>query len=255
MKNDRKKKFNGNLKDIEPRKIIGSSEHEDVASFFITLGLIYNDLKTLVWVSTIIKNEYETPGIDEISDHAGNINGINTYITKMSSAIVNEFFNFLKKRKRIFENKEFNKILNKLSKNDQDIWYDFIKIVNKESKSVNSLVSSLATIRNNVAYHFNDNGKLIIRGYKNFFLNTRKNKFNKKAYYSLGKTMENTRFYFSDATAQEITTHSFRESVNNHNIQIKDCSNFIVDKIKEMNFIISKFMKVYITFVRNENNW
>ncbi len=244
--------FKGELLKINPDKILGPKEHEDIGSFFIALGMIYNDLKCLLWMSSVLENKYRKPIAGEISPHAGNYNGTKVYLHKILVSTLDEFFSFLISRKKIFKNDKFLQILKRLPQSDQKIWKDLELYLDGKDENLKTFISSLAVVRSNVAFHYDQSDNFLKKGFIKFFSNSPKNKFNQEAYYSVSDSMELTRYYFADAAVEASIPIMLENKLG------KNLSRYVADfkyNIAKMTISISSILSCYLKFARNEPGW
>lgn len=249
-----KNKFIGELKNIDPRKIVDENEKDNIGSFFLGLGVIFNDLKGLIWFNKMLNDNYETPSIDETTSHAGNYAGIAMQIQKLMAGIINEFFIFIEKNKTIFQNETFKEIFNKLSKQDQQTWNSVKAVAIGDNSNATDFVKTTVQIRSNLAFHYDHSGKILKRGYISRFYSKVKDNRNSFAYYSIGESIEATRFYFSDAALEEaiyLAAGKIEKEDPKDNELLKRCNSRILETINIMSATISSIMKKYMQFVRN----
>lgn len=198
-----KKIFAGELMKIDPYLLIYENGDDKLGSFFLRLGIIFNDLKCVLLFQELLKDNYEQPKSGDETTHAGNYYGTLVYMQRLIAGIIWEFFEFLKNNYKIFNNGDFKTIFNKISKSDQRLWEQLINASNNKLNDASDLLNSLVKIRNNIAFHYDHSGKIILRGYRNRFFDSSENCGNKYAYYSIGENIKLTRFYFSDAAVEE----------------------------------------------------
>jgi hypothetical protein len=64
---ENKKEFVGIRDEISPKFLIDEKEKKDFQSFFLILGLIFNDIKGLIFFQKTIEDLYRRPNFDEVS--------------------------------------------------------------------------------------------------------------------------------------------------------------------------------------------
>lgn len=192
--------FEGELVDLPPSKLIDEKKADQFQSFFLILGMIFNDLKGLLMAREIIQKQYRTPESEEISAHAGEYHGLIVQNNKLLLATVGEFFVFLKENHKVIASPRFLLLLKKIDQKTQREWND---LVNPE-QAVSSAIPKIARIRSNIVFHFDHSTEELRRGFlRSFFSDQKKLIHHKHAYLSFGKDMKSTRFYFSDAAVDE----------------------------------------------------
>lgn len=247
-----KEKFKGDLKYIDSKLLVKEDKKEDkVEDFFITLGIFFNDLKGYILFIKLLEDRYEKPEKDEVTVHAGNFGGVMAQIHKLVASTIYEFFQFLKENQELLSDSEFNEILGKLSKPDKDLWDGLFAAARNDLADLSDFFQTLLMIRNNLGFHYYQSGKTLRRGYKSFF-NRRRNGKNDFAYYSIGKTVEATRFFFSDAAADEAAQLvAGKEEEGEENDFLKKYREQLLHTINVLNLAIINIFKKYIQSKRN----
>lgn len=196
-------RFGGELKWIDPKLLIDETNHNRLESFFLGLGVAFNDLKGLLLFGNMLDELYERPSKDEITSHAGNYGGIVIQIQKLFAGTLNELLIFLKKNSDVSSSVEFKEILNRLSKQDKQLWEGMIAVAYGKLPNTENLLKTIVKIRSNVAFHFDHSGKILRNAYISRFFGKTEDEKAKYAYYSIDDNIELTRFYFSDASVEE----------------------------------------------------
>ena len=198
-----KKDFTGDLKKINPKQLIPVDPHNKLDDLFLMLAIIHNDLKGILLFGDMIKEFYRKPPNNEISAHAGEHGGLYLQRYKLAASVIHEFFDFLKKNEEVVRSPEFSKILNRCSSTTVQMWRDLESLAFVEKvRNKSPFAYSLFLIRNKIGFHYDNAMKLIRRAYFDFFDNPTlaQQKF---AYYSIGSSLQNTRFYYADAATQQ----------------------------------------------------
>lgn len=239
-----KQQFKGELKHIEPYRLIKKDKNDSVANFFLVLAVVYNDLKGIVLFEKLILDIYEQPLPTDISSHAGEHGGIFTQTRKIFISCLREFFTFLEENKEVLSSTEFKDILNKTNKDIQNRWNNIIDIAfNNESKNTSDFNKYLIQVRNNVTFHYNQSGKELRKAFCNFFYKREKIEHNKLAYYSIGENMETTRFFYADAVVQEYLRSTTNDNVKGFDPKYKTELSAIIN---DMNLTILRLLKAYL---------
>ena len=203
----KQKEFDGDLKGISPDKIIKESatnRDNKLGSFFLGLGIIFNDLKDLILIEELIVENYKKPKKGNCSDHLGNYNGIVIHINKLFASIINEFFVFIEKHVDVIELDEFKDILQRLPREEQAVWNGIVDSATGKNSKMQGFLKTLLRIRSNIAFHYDHSGKVLKKGFISRFFGEEKNIYNEKAYYSIvEENLKHSRFYFSDAAVEE----------------------------------------------------
>lgn len=235
------KKFNCTLESVSPSKIIDKSKVDDIDNLFLSFGLIFNDLKGIILFNDLIKNNYSNPEDGEISAHAGEYSGLQLQIIKLSVALIDEFLIVLDKNKNVIKSIKFKLIEKCLNKELKNKWNNILSIALNPNSNSNSYLSKIARVRSNITYHYDHSGTQLRDSFIKRFFNSNINESNEKAYYSIGETIETTRFFYCDAVIDEyINEHLRIESLN------------YIDKtnkmVKDMNMIIANLFKSYFIY-------
>lgn len=210
----------------------------------MVLAVIYNDIKGLTLLEKLIVNTYRKAEPKEVSVQAGGLGGMFTQINKLFISNIHEFFDFLKENEKILLTSEFKEILLKISNKDiQNRWKDIINIALDQVPESSDFTKHLILIRNNVAFHYNQSGKELKKSFCNYFYKREEFSRNDLAYYSIGETMEDTRFFYADAAVQEYIGLIENNKLEGFDIKYKK---EISEIISNMNFTISRLLKAYL---------
>lgn len=235
------KEFKGKLNKISPSALLRSgskNENDELGAFFVTLGLIYNDLKDLLFFGTLIEQEYRKPNENELPNpHFGEYAGVQNHLNRLLVVNVHGFLEFLKKNNSVISKPSFLYLLKNLNSEDKKSWARLVQIIEGKKDSSEDFFSCIVQIRSNMASHYDLYGKVFPKYFKKVFhQNLENRKEYKYAFYSLGESMKNTRFYFSDAVAQNHMDELFR----------KFDSGMFKKTIEDMNIVLSKLIRAHI---------
>lgn len=238
-----KEDFKGELRYIESQRIIKNEINDPLDTFFLVLAVVFNDLKGTVLFEKLIEDTYRTAPQEEVSSHAGEYAGVITQTTKIRVASIQEFFKLLEENRNVLFSQGFQEILNKTNRDIKNRWNDILGIVFNKTPENSEFVNYLLHIRNNVAFHYNQSGKELKKAFHNFFTKRGKIPRNNLAYYSVGETMEVTRFYYADAAVGEYLRSTTYDEANFFTLKYaKELAKITAD----MNFAISRLLKVYL---------
>jgi len=200
-----KSKFLGELKYIDPSRLMKEQEEDKFANFFLVLGHIFNDLKGLLLFERLITEHYEKPEAEEVSVHSGEVGGIFMQIQKMIASTIHEFFKFLKEHKETISGREFKVLLDRMPTYARERWEEIEEVAFDRIPAASVFTNTLVRIRNNIGFHYYQSGQNLRNGFINkFFTRDKSNKNrNEFAYYSMGENMRDTRFFYCDAAAEE----------------------------------------------------
>lgn len=245
-------KFKGKLKHINPELLVGKENDNEIENFFITLGLIFNDLKGFLIFINLLEENYEKPDKDESTAHAGNYGGVLVQINRLITSTIHEFFYFLDKNQDILSENEFEEILNKLPKEDKNIWNGLFAATRGDLSNVTDFLKSILKIRHNVGFHYYQSGKILRDGYKSFF-DRKERGANKFAYYSIGNDIKTTRFFFSDAAAEEVAQlMAGKEKGGEKNELLEKYTKQLIETINILFPAIVSIFNKYLQLKRNQ---
>lgn len=239
-----KQEFEGELRYIEPNRLIKDSTDDPIAKFFLVLAVIYNDLKGLSLFEKLVIDTYRAVGPDEVSVQVGELGGVFTQIGKLFISNMREFFDFLRENEKILLSSEFQEVLLKTNNKDiQNRWKNIIDVAFDRSPESSDFTHHLVLIRNNVAFHYKQSGKELQKSFRNFFYKKEKIGKNNMAYYSAGEFIKDTRFFYADAAVQEYMRSTTGDLLDGFDIKYKkEISRIIFN----MSFVISRLLKVYL---------
>lgn len=247
-------RFKGELKYIEPNKLVYKNEHNKTDGFFLGLGVVFNDIKGLLLFEKILTDNFEKPSNDEITSHAGNYGGTRIQIQKLLISTIHEFFKFIEKSDDVFEEDNFKEVMQRLSKTDKQFWDDIVDASHGRFINASELLKSLAQIRSNIGFHYDWNGKIFRRSYINRFFDEIQDDKNKLAYYTIGDTMAETRFFFSDAVIEEAIHVAAGKKPGKKSIGSIPLDKFEKQVLETMELIcalIATILKIFIQYRRN----
>jgi len=219
------KKFkNSRIRKLQPEGIVDKNtdiNELEIEIFFLSLALIYNDIKGLVIMEQTVMKSYEAPEKDEVSEHAGEWTGIKLQFFKYFSSVLREALDLIEKKKDLIQSTSFQNYCNKLNRSDKNIWYLLLNIVgieapvdyNKENiKLFNKL---LKLIRNKMSFHYDVAGDFLVKGYRRHFYQNKGLPGTDSAMYSAQKTsFYETRYYYADAALGGFLRNEFDKMPN-----------------------------------------
>lgn len=248
-------KFDGELKWIDPSFLITKKEFNRIESFFLGMGVVFNDLKGLELFQKMLINSYVQPTENELTAHAGNYGGILVQTQKLIAGTINEFFIFLKKNTEIFSTTEFKEITNRLAKPDKELWNSMIAASRGQFPNLSDMFKAIAQVRSNVTFHYDHSGKVLRNAYISRFFGNTTNGRNKYAYFSIGDSAETTRFYFADAAVEESLYIAAGKKPGDNSSEkepVKKYYDQIGETVHVVNGVISSMLKIYIQSRRNK---
>lgn len=247
--------FGGELRYIDPKFLITKGAPTRVEGFFLGLGAVFNDLKGLLLFEKLLTENYRVPAEGEISSHAGNYQGMVVQLQKLMASMISEFFVFLNAHSKVFSDVEFKEILNRLSQFDRRFWNGIVAASRGELPNAEDLLKAIVHVRSNTAYHYDNSGKVLPRAFQSLFFGEGEGAYSKQAYYSLGDTINLTRFYFSDAAVEESLHLAAGKKIGQNSLGDNNLARYreqIRQTILAMSATILALMKNYIQSRRNK---
>lgn len=230
-------------------------EEQCINNFILTLAIIYNDFKNILWAYNNLDRAgcfKESDGKDKICGYNGQYAGFKTHIERLMYAMIRELHELIWKNRELLKTREFIFIESKLSKEAKKEWNTFIDFcINKKDNKRHAFCTLFERIRNNVTYHYcNADGdmKEIGKGYKHFFSYIKKGM---PAYVSrTGRKgdMRYKRFYFADA-AMSGYMHMISSGGHTSNPELNTFIAAIASPIYE---IVDKFINSKTAFRKSE---
>jgi len=188
-----------------------NASDEEFKTALLSLAMIFNDLRGLIFLDETIKTLYKNSGGPTVSEHTGEREGIIEQIYKILLATVHESIVFVRDSHKTLESELFQKLLKRTSQDTQDEWKVLIKIAKEEPlsnpdlKKYEALIKLLKLARNNVGFHYQTNKKLN-EGFRRFFykkISDVELGASMWAYHSIKKSDPlASRYYYVDAALQ-----------------------------------------------------
>lgn len=222
------------LETFDPNVFNSDNEGEQkICEFILSISLIYNDFKNLVWASHNILNNCEQG--EKLTAYHGQHSGFRIHIDKLLYSLMRELFQLIKQNESVLIHILFLETINRLSKEARESWQSLIDFSqNKEIKN-KKLKMFFERIRHKTAYHLDP--KDIMAGYNYFFFSK---DTNMQAYISRGNALSENRFYFADAAVQGYIELRFKE--------VKETGINILEIVKDINLaiyeIVTKFINI-----------
>ena len=190
---------------------------EDLKDFFLTLALMFNDLRGILIINQTLKGVYEKPAVFEEADkgHMGDYGGIDLQVLKTIHGLLYEALAYLKKKQDIISSNYVKNLIRVMPSRERDDWELLMMIatdqpiINTKFKNkYNDIIRILKILRNHVSFHYQaeDGRKRLIDGFRRFFfeglegVETGAREF---AYRSTKDSdIEASRYYYADAALQ-----------------------------------------------------
>jgi len=244
-------KIKEELRWIKPYKLLGKGNKAD--GFFFGLGIIFNDLQGLRLLERDFREKYQKPDLNEPTVELGNYAGILIQIHRVAAGIINEFFIFLRKNNEIMTSPEVLEIIGSLTLSERDLWDRLGAISRGDIIEASDFLETLAIIRSNLSFHYDNSGKILKRGFSSYFFGESKKGVNERAYYLLDDIPE-ARFYFCDAAAQEAMYMAAGKQIKKLMSEDPSAEKYhsqITQSVVTINLAIRTLLDKFIKFRRN----
>lgn len=203
------------LQQFDPKAFSADAKaSQEVCDFILALALIYNDCKDSVYAWVLLTGfiHGQQP---EISPQRGTVNGLIEHAVRYQMGILHELLKLIEKHRDTLEDPTFKNVVKQLTGPSKDAWNTLAAIA--DGKSSNSEVAHvLLLVRNKVGSHYDP--KAIGIAYRSRFLGPSPAD---APMVSRGRNMQESRFYFADAIAQEyvqVATRQCKDSVTRDQI-------------------------------------
>lgn len=186
------------LQTFSPEVFIGKDRVEqEVCDFVLSLAVIYNDLKNLMWAE-IQLGKIENDGIGVLSSYNGQVGGFRNYLGKMQCSAVVELMRLISINYNACKHPIFQKTLKGVNIKAKEDWNSIVAVALGGVRK-DRLGKFLKMVRDKITFHVEPNQ--IGSGYKNFFIRNTGG-YKMQAFISIGRNMNSTRFYFADASVE-----------------------------------------------------
>jgi len=243
--------FSNKLINLDPKEIIKKEKDNSMDNFFLILGLVYNDLKSLGFYTKIL-TDYFTDKIPKKdiennipSCNLGEFNGMKTHLERLITSCIHEFLIALQGNNTLLNTPQFKTLLEKTDKDTKEIWKQLIDLAcgTNLTKKGEEFKKILKNIRNQGTFHYAGMGPKMKQGYTDYFYDFPiKNDLNKYAYFSDGQTMEKIRYFYCDAAMQFALKKDIEDSIKN----TEEYYESLLIIMRQINFSISKLLNKYL---------
>lgn len=208
---------------------------QNVCNLFLSLAVVYNDLKDLLWVHYF--SGRSRPKINErITRYLGEHAGFRLHASKLLLSTFNELIQLLEENQALFVHDLFKKCVNQLPREARGCWDGLVSLATGKEVEHQSMRQVFHATRNKVSFHYSDL-KAINLGFRLKFIDSVKPVEDKTPYVSLGRNAMESRFYFADALVQAYVEHKieneslieFGKKFSNLTEQINFALRFLVE--------------------------
>lgn len=160
----------------------------------LALALAYNDMKDLFLVDEYVRSRDPGPGL---TPSFGQHRGLSQHNTRYLVSVLHELFNLINRERKFFDGPEFEPVRQRMDHPER--WRKLVEMASPPDRGTDPLHNALVRIRNNGTFHYNQ-WKELANAYVAHSDGSTVKQSN--AFYSMGKSMEQTRFYYADAAAE-----------------------------------------------------
>lgn len=226
------------LSKLDPASLL-QGRKDDVGRFMIALASVYNDLRDLTAIAYSMRSSEPPSG--EISPRVGEWRGRRSMLLRFSAGVLHELMVLIEKNKGVLQEKELKSYVESLPSKAAVPWREVVKIALGGQGTPSSKI--LVFIRNTAAFHYYGL-KAIDPAWDRLFGAAEKRPENSAAYYSVGNSMEGTRFYFADAVRQSIFRSSTGEKeINPFSLKV---DNLVVEIAQQVNFSLFFLLDAFL---------
>lgn len=221
------------VKTFDP-KIFEANEQisQDVCDFVLALACIYNDNKDLLMGFHYL-DCIQPPLPSSETSKWGEFNGLKFHLIRLHLSLVYELLYLIETRGSVLSNPPLKEIIDNLDSIGKQNWNTLCEA--SSGRADTSRGKMFLMIRNKIGYHYDP--KEIFKGYKKWFLDGKKSK---KPYISLGKTLNDERYYFAEASAQSYYNKLFEDNKGSNEEQVKKIALSVYRPISQ---IVKMFIK------------
>lgn len=222
-----------------PLSDLTKAEDQSLARLIVTFALIFNDLKDYLWVIEQFEKIRSSIDSSKINAKSGQMAAMSEHSFRMAVSCIVEFLETVKDNLKVVESKGFKLILSYVTRIDRNAvakWKRIVQLANRKDASIDKFYQGLLKIRNNGTYHYGQTKPLFV-GLKHYI-----DKKDNDGYVSLGKTWEESRFYFADGAVQ--CYH--KKVIDDYG---DDFDDRLVSYIYDLNILIRFIVELYLTKV------
>lgn len=221
------------LESFDPAAFKGDAKvSQDVCNFVLTLALIFNDLKDLIFAQVTLQTQ-KPAGSFMVSRHWGEYSGIDQHLWKLMVGLFHEVVQLVRESEDVIADSFYQSVINGLRKKEKDIWLSLVDAARAKTGPVENRFALL--IRNKVVFHYEP--KEIYRGYRTYFSSDVPAA--RRAFVSRGNDMEHTRLFFADAA---VTGYLMSRGED----KLEELMTNVITSVTELNFMLTGIVDIFI---------
>lgn len=210
--------------------IFHNAQKNSVEGLILGLAMAYNDAKDIIWMSQLL-DDYSPEDKKAINEESGQWRAMNHFVTKSILANIHQTIVLLASNSGILNSLQFKELEKKLSGFQKEIWLD-LKSVALNKYQTSPLKKKLSAIRDKVVHHY-DSKDLLSK------IKQSRDVYDGPGYVSIGRNMEQTRFYFADLT--------FDVYKKEFGLSEKEINHLFRDVNSPIHFLIKQFLAKHIS--------
>lgn len=214
------------LHSVDPKKT-------KLNTFILSLALIFNDLKGLLWVHGRL--EEGKPKDKKPTPYMGQWGGMNIQYWRLACGVLRELLIAIDKNVTVIQHEDFILCLKKQDKIVMRAWKNLVDVSAGHKKPGTSLGHFLLMIRNNLSFHYFQS-EMLMMGYEKW--REKEVLGSEAAYMSRGRNMSESRFYFADAASETC----FLDELNKNKMNFSNVSEFVKQVNNALRFIVAAYM-------------
>lgn len=226
------------LATFDPEAFIDDDmQAQHVCNFVLSLALIYNDFKNLMWAFHYLSDgKPENP--DKISAYGGQYAAFKNHLLRLHFSVINELFQLIEDNANILAHPTLVETIRLLPKAAKECWQALVEVSTKKDTKNKFIKDIFHRVRNKITYH--SDVKEIAAGYRSFFYGSDGHP-KMQAFISMGDGLSSTRFYFADAVVEGYL--NLKIGTNKPEL-IKQSNKLFTDVNVALNLIVKKFITV-----------
>ncbi len=223
----------------------------------LTLALIFNDLKDLLWAGLVVQHFTLELSPTEISAESGQLNAMRNFFLRHANGVIAELGSVIEGRKEVIQSAAFKAAVRGIDQTKAlDAWNSLVAAFEKVpipgapkrgSNAPKAATSKIARyikhVRDKAAYHYGnrpDEDAVLAHGYAKKFKSPKTGDASAAhAYLCVGDSMNTSRFFFADAAVQAVVD----EALTEHDVSAEELNAFFRDVNFALRFVVASLLQ------------
>jgi hypothetical protein len=180
-----------------PPALIVRGDDDHVGKLFLAFAVAFNDFKTVLLIERHL-DELDRPPFGDVSEARGEWLGLRVHTHRLLGAMTFELIELVRSATAALLDPEAKAAVAALTPEHRARWDELVAAAPAPNRGDTGL---LHTVRNKLAFHYRDLAE-IAAGFRRSFELDEKSESNRVARFSMGRHVENTRFFYADAAVQ-----------------------------------------------------